>query len=120
MDMSLIEGQYKIWMAQYNTSNSYGGKYEYWQYTSSGTVPGLIGAIDCNFWYYDNNAEATKDGTTSIKDASVSLSSTSFDYDASAHKPSISVTYAGMIIAALSTIANTFFFILFLPLLYSK
>lgn len=96
MDMSLIEGQYKIWMAQYNTSNSYGGKYEYWQYTSSGTVPGLIGAIDCNFWYYDNNAEATKDGTTSIKDASVSLSSTSFDYDASAHKPSISVTYAGM------------------------
>ena len=50
---------YYHWVAQWpsNYSNSsrcsYGGRYEVWQYTSSGTVAGISGNVDCNWWYGD-------------------------------------------------------------------
>ena len=42
---------YCIWVAQYNTSCTYSGKYDMWQYTSSGTVPGINGRVDMNTSY---------------------------------------------------------------------
>ena len=42
---------YKIWLANYTTKTSYANPYEYWQYTSSGSVDGISGKVDCNFWY---------------------------------------------------------------------
>lgn len=44
-----------FWIAQYNTSCTYTKTpYSIWQHTSSGTVPGMSGKIDCNFWYGDD------------------------------------------------------------------
>jgi GH25 family lysozyme M1 (1,4-beta-N-acetylmuramidase) len=37
---------YSIWCAQYNTSCTYGGRYDIWQYSSKGTIPGINGNVD--------------------------------------------------------------------------
>lgn len=42
---------YCIWVAQYNSSCTYSGKYDLWQYTSSGSVPGIKGRVDMNTSY---------------------------------------------------------------------
>lgn len=95
INMDLIESKYKVWLAQYSTDNSYERPYEFWQYTSSGSVTGISGSTDCNFWYYDNNAEKTVSGTRSIKDATVSLSNTSYEYTKFQKKPTVTVSYGG-------------------------
>ena len=35
-----------IWMAQYNEVCQYRGRYDLWQYTSTGTIPGIRGDVD--------------------------------------------------------------------------
>lgn len=49
----------KVWVAQYNWRNTYDGKYEYWQYSSSGKVSGISGKTDVNFRYYKPAAKTT-------------------------------------------------------------
>ncbi|MGC4019327.1 MAG: S-layer homology domain-containing protein [Muricomes sp.] len=38
------------WIAQYNTTCDYSGKYDIWQCTSSGKVDGINGNVDVDFW----------------------------------------------------------------------
>ncbi len=40
--------QYRIWLAQYASQATYGGKYDMWQYTSKGSVSGISGNVDMN------------------------------------------------------------------------
>ena len=42
---------YCIWVAQYNTTCTYTGRYSIWQYTSTGRVPGIKGNVDLNISY---------------------------------------------------------------------
>lgn len=42
---------YKIWLAQYAKQPSYTGKYDMWQYKSTGTVSGISGNVDMNLSY---------------------------------------------------------------------
>ena len=42
---------YKIWLAQYATVPTYSGKYDLWQYTSSGYIGGITGNVDLNYSY---------------------------------------------------------------------
>lgn len=51
LNASQISSQYDIWLAQYTSEATYAGDYTFWQYTSSGTVDGISGKVDCNFWY---------------------------------------------------------------------
>jgi GH25 family lysozyme M1 (1,4-beta-N-acetylmuramidase) len=37
---------YSIWCAQYNSSCTYGGRYDIWQYSSKGSIPGISGNVD--------------------------------------------------------------------------
>ncbi len=58
---TLIDGKklgqsYKIWLANYTTKTTYANPYEFWQYSSKGTVNGISGVVDCNFWYTKENA----------------------------------------------------------------
>lgn len=48
LDYKKLEEKYTIWVAQWNDINTYSGKYDMWQYTSSGTVPGIKGNVDLN------------------------------------------------------------------------
>lgn len=43
--------QYHIWVAQYADKCTYTGRYDIWQHTSSGTVPGINGKVDMNIAY---------------------------------------------------------------------
>ena len=39
------------WVAQYNTACSYQGKYDMWQCSCTGSVPGISGNVDLNYSY---------------------------------------------------------------------
>lgn len=53
LDYERLEKKYTIWVAQYNNTNTYKGKYDMWQYTSSGRVNGINGNVDMNILYRD-------------------------------------------------------------------
>ena len=42
---------YKIWLAQYNSTVTYKGRYDLWQFTSKGSVNGIPGVVDMNQSY---------------------------------------------------------------------
>lgn len=42
---------YKIWLAHYTNQTNYTGKYDIWQYSSTGSVNGIKGNVDMNFSY---------------------------------------------------------------------
>lgn len=48
IDAGSLPGSCYIWVAQYNTSCTYSGKYSMWQYSSKGSVPGIKGNVDMN------------------------------------------------------------------------
>ena len=79
-NVEMIDAKYKVWLAQYSEDIGYSRPMTFWQYTSSGSVKGISGNVDCNFWFYDNDAEVTKEGTISIKDADITLGKTSYEY----------------------------------------
>ena len=39
------------WVAQYNTTCTYKGKYDMWQCSSTGSIPGISGKVDLNYSY---------------------------------------------------------------------
>lgn len=47
MDMNGLRSD-SVWVAQYNNTCTYTGKYDFWQYTSQGSVPGISGNVDMN------------------------------------------------------------------------
>lgn len=48
---SAIYASTDYWIARYNTTTNYPNRYRFWQYSSKGTVAGISGYVDCNFWY---------------------------------------------------------------------
>ena len=44
-------GGCKIWLAQYVSAPTYGGRYEMWQYSSRGSIAGIKGNVDLNVSY---------------------------------------------------------------------
>lgn len=68
-----LEDKYTIWVAQYNSQNTYKGKYDMWQYTSSGQVNGVSGNVDMNILYRDifsNNEGHNENPATSLPNLS--------------------------------------------------
>lgn len=59
-----LQKRYTIWVAQYNKENTYKGRYDMWQYTSSGKVNGINGNVDMNILYRDifSDREGSDDG----------------------------------------------------------
>lgn len=48
-----------VWVAQYYSKCEYAGKYDIWQYTSSGKVSGISGNCDMNYLYSNSIIEDT-------------------------------------------------------------
>lgn len=55
LDAGNLSSMYKIWLAHYTTKTNYSGAYDVWQYTSKGSVNGVSGNVDCNFFYEKNS-----------------------------------------------------------------
>ena len=52
LDMAQLS-KWTFWLAQYNDRVTYTGKYDMWQYSSSGTMPGIADKVDLNCCYKD-------------------------------------------------------------------
>ena len=48
LNVSQFPGSYRIWVAQYASKCTYGGRYDIWQNTSKGSVDGVNGNVDMN------------------------------------------------------------------------
>lgn len=48
---TITDSGYRIWLANYTTNTSYAGKFDFWQYSSTGSVDGITGNTDMNFYY---------------------------------------------------------------------
>nr|DAJ04763.1 MAG TPA: PlyB like endolysin [Caudoviricetes sp.] len=54
------------WVAQYNTTCEYTGKYDMWQYTSKGSVNGIISNVDMNVCYRNYPSEINGNSSNPI------------------------------------------------------
>ena len=45
----------RVWAAQYYDQCTYGGAYEFWQFSSSGRISGISGYVDMDFWFDPGN-----------------------------------------------------------------
>ena len=66
LDYKKLEKKYTIWVAQYNNTNTYKGKYDMWQYTSSGRVSGISGNVDMDYLY--RNIFVSTGGSDGVSD----------------------------------------------------
>lgn len=67
LDAASLEKDYQIWLAHYTTTTDYQGAYTYWQYTSKGSVDGISGYVDRNWYYVEPGfriGETTEDSVT--------------------------------------------------------
>lgn len=46
-----IAKSYVDWVAEYNSTCKYDGNYSMWQYTSKGSIPGIVGNVDISYLY---------------------------------------------------------------------
>ena len=51
LDTDDFAGSTKIWLAQYAKEPSYGGHYDMWQYSCTGSISGIKGNVDLNMSY---------------------------------------------------------------------
>lgn len=52
VDMNTLPGSVSVWVAQFSNTLSYKGRYDIWQYSSNGSVPGVNGNTDMNISYF--------------------------------------------------------------------
>lgn len=71
LNASAISALYPIWLANYTTNTTYGGTFDYWQYSSTGKVNGISGNVDMNF-YYAKSWETTLPNVVNISSAVIS------------------------------------------------
>lgn len=48
-----VASRYAVWVAEYNPTLNYRGNYGIWQYSSTGRVDGINGAVDLDYCYVD-------------------------------------------------------------------
>jgi len=87
LNPSDISDKYLVWLANYTTETSYTGKYDYWQYSSDGSVDGINGRVDMNFFYGTDIANAT---VAAISDQT---------YTGSKVKPALTIMYKDKLLA---------------------
>lgn len=51
LNADVISASYPVWLANYTTSTKYTGTFSYWQYASNGSVDGIKGSVDMNYYY---------------------------------------------------------------------
>lgn len=67
------------WVAQYNSVCTYSGSYDMWQYTSSGSIPGVNGNCDVNWCYRDYPSEIAGNSANESKPADSTPTGTTLD-----------------------------------------
>lgn len=60
----------RIWLANYGVATGYQGDYEYWQFSSRGSVWGIDGEVDLDFWF---DPEGGSDQSLPFRDVRVGV-----------------------------------------------
>lgn len=96
VDGEALGEEYPIWVAQYYNTCNYDYTYDYWQYSSGGSVNGITGRADVNFLYLPRESGRTSD--RSLADCEAVLNGYSYyAYSAgTAYKPGVSVYHNGI------------------------
>ncbi len=58
LNAGTLSSKYSIWLAEWKNEATYKGAYAFWQYSNKGSVPGINGDVDLDFFY-------SKDGSFS-------------------------------------------------------
>ena len=95
IDGESLGEEYPIWVAQYYSTCNYAHDYDYWQYSSSGSVGGISGRCDVNYWYLDRASDVTSSSSLANADITLSSSSTSY-YSGIKFEPSVTVRLNGV------------------------
>lgn len=64
IDGATLGKRYTFWIAQYNSTCTYSGNYDMWQYSSTGKVNGINGNVDMNYLYKTLGGKQTQ--TTNV------------------------------------------------------
>lgn len=74
LDGDELTAKYKIWLAHYTTSTSFAYPFSFWQYSSKGSIDGITGNVDCNFFYSSTDlSEAVSAVVTTSTQSAVSV-----------------------------------------------
>ena len=90
----LTDAGYRIWLANYTRNTAYTGIFDFWQYSERGSVDGISGFVDMNFYYVQE--------TDNFAPAANSISSTTFSevtdyiYTGDAILPEVTVSKNGV------------------------
>lgn len=85
---------YRIWLANYTNETTYNGVFDFWQYSSTGVVPGINGKTDMNFYYAQETDSFTPNGLL-IRDAITNIVEDQV-YTGIPITPAVSVSYNGV------------------------
>lgn len=91
---TITNAGYRVWLANYTTQTTYTGKYDFWQYSSTGKVNGINGNVDMNF-YYVQAGDNFLPNTNSIASAVVSAIPDQ-TYTGKSITPAVTVTHNGV------------------------
>lgn len=84
MYASEVSAKYPIWLAHYTNQTNYTGDYDYWQYSSEGSVDGIEGNVDMNYWYVkpgsDLSDNLSKPGTPTVSGKASSFDTISLSW----------------------------------------
>lgn len=58
--------QWSRWIARYASTTGYNKDYDMWQYSDSGSIPGISGNVDLNYWYGPLPSSHEHDYTSSV------------------------------------------------------
>ena len=66
--------QWDKWVAQYNTTCTYGGKYQMWQCSSKGSVDGINGNVDLNIDFGASDSNQNNNAGVNVAEGTYSVS----------------------------------------------
>lgn len=87
---------YPVWLANYTTYTTYEGKFDFWQYSSDGTVDGINGRVDMDFFYTDNPEHYTF-GAVPLSSTVIAEVSAQ-PYTGKSIKPNVTITCEGQVL----------------------
>lgn len=91
---TITDAGYPIWLAHYTTNTDYAGTFDFWQYSSTGSVSGISGNVDMNFYYAKEGDNFVPEGM-SIASAKISPIPDQA-YTGKNITPSVTVTCSGI------------------------
>ncbi len=92
----ITDAGYRVWLAHYTTDTDYAGEFDFWQYSSTGSVDGINGSVDMDYYYSKSTDNFLKAAVKQISITKAEVSKVkNAVYTGSKIKPAVSLSYKG-------------------------